>query len=479
MRRKITLLTSLFFCLTILLKAQTPAVQFTVDNPGNICVFHVISYENLLQIDWGDGNKVDLNLVDVPITENGQRIVSSPTALAANTTVKVYGDKIMHFTMNDAYVTAIQFGNTLDLIFFSELYLRGNSLTTLDLSPLTELTTLDLVRNNLTGVDLSANAKLVGVNVGENAELTSLSVSANTLLQYLDVSKTGINSLDLTTNSQLKQLSFTNNSFSSINLSNLALLESLRCGNNALQQLDLSDSPNLKTLRCSSNLLTEIKLHPSVIELDELECQYNKLTLATLPRVKKSAANTVFTYHPQDSISLTERVTGMQIDLSDQYLVSGIVPDGVSPITSDIRWIKFTPPNTNTALKVNTDYTITSDGVYKFLSDTPITVYARITNSGYENKYFFTTKIELAPNPSSITDNNLDKNIISYDNGVLYINSNDDLSYTVRIVDAKGKTIFARNTREKSINVNDLLQEGVYIISIDSATEKHRIKIIK
>lgn len=87
-----------------------------------------------------------------------------------------------------------------------DLYIKGNSITTLDISAITPLETLDCRNNTLVTLDLSSNLNLTSLTVSSN-NLTSLNVSNNTNLTYLDGGYNPLTTLDLSNNPLLEYFS--------------------------------------------------------------------------------------------------------------------------------------------------------------------------------------------------------------------------------------------------------------------------------
>lgn len=80
-----------------------------------------------------------------------------------------------------------------------------NSLTTIDLSQNTQLTTLNLISNTISFIDLSQNIFLTDIDLNNNP-LLQLDLSNNSLLSILNVASTELTSLDLSANIALTEL---------------------------------------------------------------------------------------------------------------------------------------------------------------------------------------------------------------------------------------------------------------------------------
>ena len=140
---------------------------------------------------------------------------------------------------------------------FSRLYTllaANNNLTTVDVSALTNLTSLSLRATNISSLDVSALTNLEILEVHNN-NLTSLDLSNNTALTTLNVRNNSLTSLDVNNLTKLKYLKCRNNSIKTLDFSNVATLRELDCDNNALTSLNLKNGNNgiLTTLDATSN----------------------------------------------------------------------------------------------------------------------------------------------------------------------------------------------------------------------------------
>lgn len=346
------------------IKSQNLLATFTTTTTGQkFSVTLLTLYDTNIKIDWGTGTPEAIS-----ISTGVTKTVESPNALTGTSSViKIYADDLMYMYIGGRNITTAKFEPSTT---FKQLIIEQNPITSLDVSMLPALDWLGCAGSQISSLNLSNNPQLVTLSIAEMPNITSIDISSNTQLTTLNLNKTKITSLDLSHNPLLKTLSLSKESttadaykFTSLNLSGLIQLEDLSCAYNKLTALDLSHSPNLKTLVCGSNRLSTLNLSSSVTELSELQCEYNTLTFATLPRVKKAASAGNFTYAPQDTLVLipsNERV----VDLSAEYTVTGNNPAGLSgPTNSTFDWRKAP----STALASGTDYSNTN-GVFAFTS---------------------------------------------------------------------------------------------------------------
>ncbi len=151
-----------------------------------------------------------------------------------------------------------------------------NSLTTLDVSALTKLTSLDCYRNELTTLDVSALTKLTSLYCYRN-ELTKLDVSKLTGLTKLDCAYNQLTALDVSNLTHLTDLDCSDNQLTAVNVSALKSLEYFSCSDNQLKALDVSKLTGLKELDCADNQLTALDVS-NLTHLTILDCAHNQLT---------------------------------------------------------------------------------------------------------------------------------------------------------------------------------------------------------
>ena len=108
------------------------------------------------------------------------------------------------------YLTGLQkldLGNNLGMGF------QSNSISTIDLSENTALTSLNLMGNDISTMDLSKNTKLTSLNLMDN-DISTIDLSKNTALTYLNLSSNKLTAVDLSKNTKLASLHLKDNNFS-------------------------------------------------------------------------------------------------------------------------------------------------------------------------------------------------------------------------------------------------------------------------
>jgi gliding motility-associated-like protein len=157
------------------------------------------------------------------------------------------------------------------------LWIKSMSLTgTLDVTELTNMTSLQCQSNKLTGLNISGLTNLHGLECYSN-QLTNLNVSSLVNLTALSCSQNQLPDLDVSGLTQLQMLDCSQNQIPNLNLSGMVNLNTLNCDGNQLTSLDLSGLTSLTQMDCSYNQLTTLDL--SVIpQLTWLQCVHNQLT---------------------------------------------------------------------------------------------------------------------------------------------------------------------------------------------------------
>ena len=124
-----------------------------------------------------------------------------------------------------------------------------NSLTTLDVSALTNLTSLDCSDNQLTALVVSNLTLLEDLDCADN-QLTALDVSKQTHLTILDCAHNQLKALDVSKLTHLTDLDCAKNLLTELNIMNLTLLMDLDCSENRMSSLDISEFLNLDSVKC-------------------------------------------------------------------------------------------------------------------------------------------------------------------------------------------------------------------------------------
>ena len=151
-----------------------------------------------------------------------------------------------------------------------------NQLTALDVSGCIALTTLTCYQNQLTALDVSGCTALTSLDCRGN-QLIFLFVSGCTALTSLDCGGNHLTKLDVSGCTALTKLTCYGNQLTALDVSGCTALTSLDCGDNQLTALDVSGCTALTKLSCIRNQLTALDVS-GCTALTELSCWKNRLT---------------------------------------------------------------------------------------------------------------------------------------------------------------------------------------------------------
>ena len=176
-----------------------------------------------------------------------------------------------------------------------------NSLSSINVTGLNNLTYLDCGANILVSLDVSTNTSLnyldcssacVNGGIGSDfAQLTNLNLSGAIALTYLDCSFDGNGSplgpgwiaqssfgyLDVSSNTALTYINCSRNVLTSLDVSSCSALTTLDCSGNQLTSLDVSACTAITYLDCIGNNLTSLDVSNNTT-LYRLYCNNNYLT---------------------------------------------------------------------------------------------------------------------------------------------------------------------------------------------------------
>ncbi len=169
-------------------------------------------------------------------------------------------------------LTSIDLTPLTNLVYANLYY---NDLTTIDISNLTNLQTLYVHYNNLSSIDVSTNTGLTKINVANN-DLSTIDVSNNTILDNLNIANNDVTEIDISNNTSLVNLDISYNSFSTFDLSSESITW-LKMEGIAFSTIDLSNLPNLINLDCDFTAITSLDLS-NLSDLLYLYCSNTNLT---------------------------------------------------------------------------------------------------------------------------------------------------------------------------------------------------------
>lgn len=150
----------------------------------------------------------------------------------------------------------------------------NNQISSIDVSGSPKLFELSCSDNNLTSVDISNNPNLKSLNCNNN-KLTSIDVSKNTLLQTIRIDNNEISELDVSNNPELSWLSLSGNQVTQLDVSHNPKLSQLQSNNNKITHLDISNNPLISNMSCSGNQLAYVDMSNCTKETVYLTCNKN------------------------------------------------------------------------------------------------------------------------------------------------------------------------------------------------------------
>ena len=159
---------------------------------------------------------------------------------------------------NSTGLTSLDITENIQLI---ELVASGNpGLTTLNVSPLTDLALLDVNSCGLTALNVDTNINLVTLDCSSN-DLTALNVDNNVALVTFDCSDNALATIRVSNNTLLEAIDVSDNQLLNINIRKNTLLKNLNVsGNASITALALGYNTALETLNASGTALTDIDL---------------------------------------------------------------------------------------------------------------------------------------------------------------------------------------------------------------------------
>ncbi|MDT7831847.1 T9SS type A sorting domain-containing protein [Flavobacteriaceae bacterium S356] len=202
---------------------------------------------------------------DSNINTNSDSEIQVSEAAAFTGTIDVMSQSISNYTGIEAFINITGFDG------------RFNDVSSIDVSALTKLVTLNLGANTiLTSLDVSTNVLLETLSLSECFALTTLTFGNNTALKVLSVREAGLNSLSLSTLIALEDLDA-----NSVGVSN----------STPLTTLDFSNNTNLKEVVVRHSNVTILDFSNNA-KLTFVEVDFN--SMMTSLNIK-NGANTILT----------------------------------------------------------------------------------------------------------------------------------------------------------------------------------------
>ena len=137
---------------------------------------------------------------------------------------------------------------------------------------LPNLKVLDVTRNKIATIDVSANPKLEQLFIGNN-QLESLDVSALQQLEGLEIFMNDIAELDLSHNPRLEVLYANANDFDELDLSANSELIEVLLSDNSLKQIKLPEGASFDLFNAENNLFSDDDKLLLAQQLQQSGCQ--------------------------------------------------------------------------------------------------------------------------------------------------------------------------------------------------------------
>ncbi|MBP6185651.1 MAG: T9SS type A sorting domain-containing protein [Saprospiraceae bacterium] len=180
-----------------------------------------------------------------------------------------------NLTLLSANLNSITALNVTPLTKLHTLEVSDNQLAELHVTNLPLLKILNVTNNQIAVMDLNGTYSLDVLGVAYN-NLTELDVAPQTVLRLLNFDHNEITNIDVAGKSKLQVIGASHNPLGSLELTGCPALYAVTCDNCQLVELDVSGQPNLLTLTCSFNTLSSLDL-TAQSKLTTLECYVNVL----------------------------------------------------------------------------------------------------------------------------------------------------------------------------------------------------------
>ncbi len=377
--------------------------------------------EHYVQIDWGDGVRVNT------------QINSSIVTGIASDTVKIYGKTLRFTAYADSKITYL---NTNDNQFIDQITVVNSNIKEFHAKNCPNLRYIDFNDNKTESIDITGSKSIIQLNSVQN-KLKAIDLSTNINLEILGLNYNQLEYIDISNNTKLKMAYLYDNNLQEINIDNNQALTSLSVFNN-----------------------------------------YFRISALPAPRYGMN-----YSFSPQKLIKMPKKdyLTEESIDLSKELF--SIDRDGVIQTTA-FKWYAQPYSAYPYLLQKDLDYA-EDNGVFTFLSAQTDSVYCQMTNAAFGNQIFQSRKLFISDDtPTGLLDSELakkDKRLF-YPNPVnSTINLNMDYQNLeeIKIYDLNGELVFARSTFNNSVMDLSSLKQGVYLLCISYEGKVYSDKLIK
>lgn len=396
------------------------------------------SYEdnNTICIDW-NGDGTDLNYYTV-----GTVVSTFDIETKAGANAKVY----TYDTDNNLMVFNIQGIKMSDMDLSGMNELIGLTVTDAGLSSITwpqsnDFTELNIKGNNFTSLDLGTHSPKMAMIIAGNNK---------------------IETFDATPYNNIRVLSLYGNGLKSITLNNADLFQ-LDLGKNQLTSIDLSKVPSMNTLALTENQLETIDVS-GLNGLAALYLDRNKFKFSTLP-IDKGYSK--YTYSNQADIEVSE-VDG-KVDLSSEAIVNGK--------ETVYRWFVGEPTVTKEGTLSGEELIL--DDEYSVVNGVTLFHIAlnglkcAMTNESFPNAVLYSSFVNVTTTGiNGVTDDNESNISVEGNTITAHASNNTD----VRLYDINGMLIATANTGSEGTAIFNVAKAGIYVVKSGTNTEKVAIR---
>ena len=396
------------------------------------------SYEdnNTICIDW-NGDGTDLNYYTV-----GTVVSTFDIETKAGANAKVY----TYDTDNNLMVFNIQGIKMSDMDLSGMNELIGLTVTDAGLSSITwpqsnDFTELNIKGNNFTSLDLGTHSPKMAMIIAGNNK---------------------IETFDATPYNNIRVLSLYGNGLKSITLNNADLFQ-LDLAKNQLTSIDLSKVPSMNTLALTENQLETIDVS-GLNGLAALYLDRNKFKFSTLP-IDKGYSK--YTYANQADIEVSE-VDG-KVDLSSEAIVNGT--------ETVYRWFVGEPTVTKEGTLSGEELIL--DDEYSVVNGVTLFHIAlnglkcAMTNESFPNAVLYSSFVNVTKTGiNGVTDDNESNISVEGNTITAHASNNTD----VRLYDINGMLIATANTGSEGTAIFNVAKAGIYVVKSGTNTEKVAIR---
>ena len=353
---------------------------------------------------------------------------------------------LLYLSCNNNNLTNINISNNLLL----EIINCGfNHLTVLDVSNNINLGAIYCSNNNLTNLEVSNNINLLSI-ICDNNNITNLDVSNNINLDSLSCHYNYITNLDVTNNINLVQFFCAYNQLTTLNISNNTHLKLLYCGHNQLTSLTITNVPLFVSLQCNNNNLTTLNTD-TIPSIQTLFCANNNLTSLNLNN--NSSLNILYCNN--------NNLSSLVIQNNANNLLNNTYTIYTTPPSYHNRFDSTGNPNLH-CIFVDNVANCNSNWPGRDLTSNYVSTQQECDNLSNET-FTINNGIIVYPNPT---------------NGILNINSNNNIIKNIIIYDLLGKVVLEKSNNFEQLNISNLTN-GLYLLKITRENEIFIMKIIK